>query len=77
MGNIFELYCELRFWKKNQTRLYLNRYTYGKPVEGTVTLRAKNEHWYRPWNYHGDEPMIEQSLTLVRFFKIEQLNLIT
>ncbi|XP_022321696.2 CD109 antigen-like isoform X2 [Crassostrea virginica] len=40
------------------------KYTYGKPVEGTVTLRAKNEHWYRPWNYHGDEPMIEQSLTL-------------
>ncbi|XP_052721975.1 CD109 antigen-like isoform X2 [Crassostrea angulata] len=40
------------------------KYTYGKPVEGTVTLRAKNEYWYRPWNYHGDEPMIEQTLTL-------------
>nr|XP_034324217.1 CD109 antigen isoform X1 [Crassostrea gigas]XP_034324218.1 CD109 antigen isoform X1 [Crassostrea gigas] len=40
------------------------KYTYGKPVEGKVKLRAKNEYWYRPWNYHGDEPMIEQTLTL-------------
>ncbi|XP_062608191.1 CD109 antigen-like isoform X3 [Saccostrea cucullata] len=40
------------------------KYTYGKPVEGTVKIRAKNEYWYRPWNYHGDEPMIEQTLTL-------------
>eukprot|EP00105_Crassostrea_gigas_P038152 XP_019922300.1 PREDICTED: CD109 antigen-like [Crassostrea gigas] len=40
------------------------KYTYGKPVEGSVKLRAKNEYWYRPWNYHGDEPMIEQTLTL-------------
>ncbi|XP_048758952.2 CD109 antigen-like isoform X2 [Ostrea edulis] len=40
------------------------RYTYGKPVEGTVKIRAKNEFWYRPWNFHGEEPMVEQSLTL-------------
>lgn len=44
----------------------MNRYTYGKPVEGTVKIRAKNEFWYRPWNFHGEEPMVEQSLTLVQ-----------
>jgi len=40
---------------------YYDRYTYGKPVKGTVTLRAKLDNWYRPYNYHGGEPM-EQTM---------------
>ncbi|XP_053399009.1 CD109 antigen-like isoform X3 [Mercenaria mercenaria] len=39
-------------------------YTYGKPVKGTVDIRVKVDHWYRPYNYHGDEPQISQSLTI-------------
>ncbi|KAL3880815.1 hypothetical protein ACJMK2_033022, partial [Sinanodonta woodiana] len=33
-------------------------YTYGKPVKGTVSVLAKLNYWYRPWNYQGDEPMV-------------------
>ncbi|XP_071127944.1 CD109 antigen-like isoform X2 [Mytilus edulis] len=39
-------------------------YTYGKPVKGTVKLRAKLDYWYRPWQYNGSEPMVELSLNL-------------
>ncbi|KAJ8297468.1 hypothetical protein KUTeg_023999 [Tegillarca granosa] len=41
------------------------KYTYGKPVKGTVTIRAKDEYYYRPWNYHGDQPMVEQTINLI------------
>lgn len=40
------------------------KYTYGKPVNGTVTLRARLDYWYRPWNYHGDEPMVTQTFKI-------------
>ncbi|XP_053399007.1 CD109 antigen-like [Mercenaria mercenaria] len=39
-------------------------YTYGKPVKGTVDISVKIDHWYRPYNYHGDEPQITQSLSI-------------
>ncbi|CAC5388514.1 CD109 [Mytilus coruscus] len=39
-------------------------YTYGKPVKGTVKLRARLDYWYRPWQYNGSEPMVELSLNL-------------
>jgi hypothetical protein len=40
------------------------RYTYGKPVTGTVKLRAKLDYFYHAWNYHGSEPMVELSLNV-------------
>ncbi|XP_060581140.1 CD109 antigen-like isoform X3 [Ruditapes philippinarum] len=39
-------------------------YTYGKPVKGTVDIRLKIDHWYRPYNYHGDEPQVTQTLSI-------------
>ncbi|KAK3100069.1 hypothetical protein FSP39_014251 [Pinctada imbricata] len=39
-------------------------YTYGKPVQGKVHLRVRMERWYRPYNYKGAEPMVEQSLSI-------------
>ncbi|XP_052253498.1 CD109 antigen-like isoform X15 [Dreissena polymorpha] len=39
-------------------------YTYGKPVQGTANLIVKYKNWYRPYNYHGDEPRVMQALTL-------------
>ncbi|XP_067663894.1 CD109 antigen-like isoform X3 [Haliotis asinina] len=38
-------------------------YTYGKPVKGTINLQAKMENYYRPWNYHGEEPMVKKTMT--------------
>ncbi|WAQ99618.1 CD109-like protein, partial [Mya arenaria] len=39
-------------------------YTYGKPVQGQTDIQVKLTNWYRPYNYHGDEPSATQSLTL-------------
>ncbi|XP_067660553.1 CD109 antigen-like [Haliotis asinina] len=38
------------------------RYTYDKPVKGTLSLVAKLEKYYRPWNYHGEEPKVMKTL---------------
>lgn len=51
------------------------RYTYGKPVKGTVTLRAKLDYWYRPYNYHGDEPMVTQTFKVTNIFFLDYCNL--
>ncbi|XP_048243516.1 CD109 antigen-like isoform X7 [Haliotis rufescens] len=40
------------------------KYTYGKPVKGTINLEAKLERYYRPWNYHGAEPMITKTMAI-------------
>jgi hypothetical protein len=36
-----------------------HRYTYGKPVIGTVKLYADIDYSNTPWKYHGDEVMVE------------------
>ena len=33
-------------------------------MKGTVQLNAKLDYWYRPYNYHGDEPMVTQTLNV-------------
>ncbi|XP_071088381.1 CD109 antigen-like isoform X2 [Haliotis cracherodii] len=40
------------------------KYTYGKPVKGTINLEAKLERYYLPWNYHGAEPMITKTMAI-------------
>lgn len=40
------------------------KYTYGKPVKGTVTLCAKLDHWDSKYYYYGDEPMVTQTFNI-------------
>ena len=53
--------------KKNEKYFsYRYRYTYGKPVEGKVTLRALKEYQYQSFGgLYANQPMIEKTLPLV------------
>lgn len=39
-------------------------YTYGKPVKGTVHLRAKFDYWYGPYGYYGVIPMVTRTFDI-------------
>ena len=58
--------CQTQKKKNEKYFSYRYRYTYGKPVEGKVTLRALKEYQYQSFGgLYANQPMIEQSLTLV------------
>ncbi|XP_045170199.2 CD109 antigen-like [Mercenaria mercenaria] len=40
------------------------KYTYGKPVIGTVKLYADIDYRNTPWKYHGDEVMVEAAFDI-------------
>ncbi|XP_060578353.1 CD109 antigen-like isoform X2 [Ruditapes philippinarum] len=40
------------------------KYTYGKPVIGTVKLYADIDYSNTPWKYHGDEVMVEAAFDI-------------
>jgi hypothetical protein len=46
--SFFNVYCSIFY-----------RYTYGKPVIGTVKLYADIDYSNTPWKNHGDEVMVE------------------
>lgn len=45
----------------------LTRYTYGKPVIGTVKLYADINYSQAPWKYRGDEVMVEAAFDVSIF----------
>ncbi|KAL3876288.1 hypothetical protein ACJMK2_034153 [Sinanodonta woodiana] len=49
---------------KDVTGTVKAKYTYGKPVVGTVKLRADMDYYYAPWKYHGDEVMLETTFDI-------------
>ena len=48
----------------NLESIFFFRYTYGKPVTGTVSLRARFSYFYGPYDYRGDVPMVTEKFNV-------------